>query len=368
MTPPNAISSSEQLSTKVIDTLIELLGSEKKFSDIRFESDGMITIKTAKGWVDAEVFDTPSFTDIGDFLVALDTNWQESIEKGSINRPLDLTSWRLRINAYLAFGGKKLMLSIRKIPMVIPTIQEVGLPASTRILLENTSGLILLSGPTGSGKTTSMAAMVDVINSTRNAHILTIEDPIEFLHNFKSSIFSQREIGVDCINFAEAVKDALRQRPDVIVIGEIRDKETAEQAIIAGESGHLVIGTLHASSAAGTVGKLLGFFNADERDSKLQSLQGSLVAIINQTLIPKKNHDGHVLAVDFLANHKRQYSKILNDPEKIAQAMERHDDGDISISLSESISKLILSDMVEKVDAARSVSSNVSAYEKIRNM
>lgn len=368
MTPLKEIETSEKLSTKVIDTLSELLSLDKNFSAIRYESDGVITIKTAKGWEDSEIFDEIAFTDIGDFLCALDTNWQESLEKGSLNLPLDLTSWRLRINAYLAFGGKKLMLSIRKIPMNIPTIQEVGLPSATRILLENTSGIILLSGPTGSGKTTSMAAMVDVINTTRNAHILTIEDPIEFIHKQKSSIFSQREVGVDCLTFSDAVRDALRQHPDVIVIGEIRDKETAEQAIIAGESGHLVIGTLHSSSAAGTVGKLLGFFSADERESKLQSLQGSLVAIINQTLIPKKGHDGHVLAVDFLANHKGQYSKILNDPAMIAHAMARQDDGDISISLSDSISKLIASGLVEKVDAARSVSRKAYDYEKIRNM
>ena len=356
------------LSTKVIDILISLLNSETKFSDIRFESEGMVMIKTAKGWVDSGVLENPSFTDISDFLGSLDTNWEESIRQGSLNRPLDLSSWRLRINAYLAFGGKKLMMSIRKIPMIIPSIQETGLPSSTRILLENTSGLILITGPTGSGKTTTMAAMVDVINSSRNAHILTIEDPIEFLHKYKSSIFSQREIGVDCDSFSEGVKDALRQRPDVIVIGEIRDKETAEQAIIAGESGHLVIGTLHASSAAGSVGKLLGFFNSDERDSKLQSIQGSLIAVINQTLIPKKNHDGHALAVDFMANHKRQYSKILDEPEKVSAMIERQDEGDISISLGESITKLITSGAIDKVDAAKAVAGNTAVYEKIRNM
>lgn len=344
-----------ELSTKVIDILIGLLNSKTKFSDIRFESEGMVMIKTSQGWIDSGVLEDPTFVDISDFLGSLDTNWEESIKKGSLNRPLDLTSWRLRINAYLAFGGKKLMMSIRKIPVNIPSIQETGLPSSIRILLESTSGLILITGPTGSGKTTTMAAMVDVINSSRNAHILTIEDPIEFLHSYKSSIFSQREIGVDCDSFSEGVKDALRQRPDVIVIGEIRDKETAEQAITAGESGHLVIGTLHASSAAGTVGKLLGFFNADERDSKLQSIQGSLIAVINQTLIPKKDHDGHALAVDFMANHKRQYSKILADTDKVSAMIERKDDGDISISLSESIAKLISSGTVDKIDAAKAV-------------
>ncbi len=354
-----------ELSTKVINLIIELLNSDKKFSDIRIESDGPVMIKTAKGWGLHDSFDDPSFDEVSDFLTTLDPNWNEEIKSSSLNRPLDLTIYRLRINAYLAFGGKKLMISIRKIPNHPPAIQDVGLPASVRILLESTSGLILLSGPTGSGKTTSMAAMVDVINTTRNAHILTIEDPIEFVHQYKSSIFSQREIGVDCTTFSEGVRDALRQRPDVIVIGEIRDKETAEQAIIAGESGHLVIGTLHASSAAGTVGKLLGFFNADERESKLQSLAGSLVAVINQTLIPKKDDDGYVLAIDFMANHKRQFSRILAEPDKIASLIESDD---ISIGLAESISKLIKDNQVDKAEAARSVAGNASVYEKIRNI
>jgi twitching motility protein PilT len=355
-------------STKVIEILIEMLNSEKVYSEIRFESESPVMIKTASGWIDADVILDVTHEDISDFLESLDTNWREHIKQGSLNRPLDLTSWRLRINGYLAFGGKKLMLSIRKIKKKVPTITEVGLPNTMRILLENPSGLILFSGPTGSGKTTSIAAMVEAINGERNAHILTIEDPIEYLHTPNKSIFSQREIGVDCESFSKAVKDAMRQSPEVIVIGEILDKETAEQALIAGESGHLVLGTLHASSAAGTVGKFLGFFNADEYDSKLNALQGSLVAIINQTLIPRKDGNGQALAVDFMANHKRTYSKILNEADKINMAMARKDDGDLSISLSDSVAKLVSADVVDKAAAARSIINNTVAYEKMKNM
>lgn len=354
-----------ELSTKVIDLIIELLNSEKRFSDIRIESDGPILIKTAKGWTLYDSFDDPNFDEVSDFLTALEPNWNELIKITSLNRPLDLTKYRLRINAYLAFGGKKLMLSVRKIPNNPPSLLDVGLPASIRLLLETTSGLILISGPTGSGKTTSMAAMVDVINTTRNAHILTIEDPIEYVHKYKSSIFSQREIGVDCTTFSEGVRDALRQRPDVIVIGEIRDKETAEQAILAGESGHLVIGTLHSSSAANTVGKLLGFFNSDERESKLQSISGSLVAVINQTLIPKKDDDGYALAIDFMANHKRQFSRVLSEPDKVATLI---DSDEISVGLADSVSKLIMENQVDKAEAARCVAGNASVYERIRNL
>ncbi|MDP3008260.1 MAG: ATPase, T2SS/T4P/T4SS family [Methylococcales bacterium] len=352
---------------ELITSIFELLKSEIQFSDIRLESDAPLMIKTSKGWVDSNIIHLPSFEDIGNFLANIEPDWEKALLKGSINRPLDLQTVRLRINAYLAFGGKKLMASIRRVPMDPPTIQETGLPASVRLLLENTSGIILLSGPTGSGKTTSMAAMVDVTNDNRNAHILTIEDPIEFLHKSKKAVFSQREIGVDVLSFSEGVKDALRQRPDIIVIGEIRDKETAEQALIAGESGHLVIGTLHASSAIGTISKILGFFNADERASRLQSLSGSLVGVINQTLIPKKNGDGYALAVDFLANHKRQYSRFLGEPDKITSMMSRKEDDGVSIPLADSILKLIADGVIDKVEAARAVSGNAAVYDKIRN-
>lgn len=349
------------------DTLLNLIGSGAAFSDILLESEAPIMLKTSRGWVDSEELEYPSWADIEAFLEGIDPAWREGIESGAINRPLNLHTCRLRINAYLAFGGKKLMASIRIIPNTPPALSEIGLPGATRLLMENSSGLILISGPTGSGKTTSMASMVDVINETRNAHVITIEDPIEFVFTRKQSIFSQREIGVDCPTFLYGVKDAMRQRPDVIVIGEIRDRDTAEQAIIAGESGHLVIGTLHASSAAGTLSKLLGFFPSQEREARLQSLGGSLVGIVNQTLIPKNDGSGFALAVDFLANHKRQHSRALGDPDKLQASMDRNEDG-VSIGLSASVSKLIQSGAVDKAEAAKSVAGNSAVYDKIRNL
>jgi twitching motility protein PilT len=355
--------------SNLLTVLLELLNGDKQFSDVRVEPNTPIMIKTASGWEDAHVFDVPTMDDISVFLKDIDENYQETLLSGlSVNKPLNLNAWRLRINAYLASGGEKLMLSIRKIPINVPSIQETGLPAATRLILENASGLILISGPTGAGKTTSMAAMVNEINATRNAHILSIEDPIEYVHKPNLSIFSQREIGVDCKSFYVGVKDALRQKPDVIIIGEIRDKETAEQALIAGESGHLVIGTLHASSAVGTINKLLGFFNADERESKLQSLSSSLVAIFNQTLIPKKSGVEFALAVDFLANHNRTYSRILGEPDKVTSKMDNKESDDASVPLVVSITKLINEGVVDKGQAAKCVSGNATVYEKIRKL
>lgn len=352
---------------KLAQTILGLIGSNQSFSDIMIESEGPIMLKTSRGWVDSGETDYPSWTDISDFLADLDPSWDSVIREGAMSRPLDLYSCRLRVNAYLAYGGRSLMASVRLIPNDPPSLSDIGLPSGVRLLMESPRGLILISGPTGSGKTTSMASMVDVINETRNAHIITIEDPIEYVFKRKKSIFSQREIGVDCKSFFDGVKDAMRQRPDVIVIGEIRDRDTAEQAIIAGESGHLVIGTLHAGSAAGTITKLLGYFNSQEREAKQQSLAGSLVGIINQTLIPRVDGKGYALAVDFLANHKRQHSRVLHDQDKLQASLDRNEDG-VSVGIAASVAKLIQAGIVDKADAAKSVAENVSVYERIRNL
>lgn len=351
----------------LVPQILSLLQSDKTFSDILMESDGPVMLKTSKGWSDAGITPYPTMDQIGEFLDPVDPAWHDNIVRGSINRPLDLQTWRLRVNAYLALGGKKLMVSIRRVPLTPPSLQQTGLPPSVRLLLESPHGIILISGATGAGKTTSMAAMVDVINEMRHAHIITIEDPIEFVFKRKNSVFSQREIGVDCASFAQGVQDAMRQRPDVIVIGEIRDRETAEQALIAGESGHLVIGTLHASSASGTISKILGFYGAQERPARLESLAGSLVGVINQSLIPKKTGGGYALAVDFLANHKRQYSRILGHPDKIHTMLTQQEDG-VSLGLGDSILKLISDGVVDISEAAKVVSGNAMVYDKIRKV
>ena len=287
--------------TEFLNKLFAVLDSESVYSDFLLESDGPVMVRGYDGWVNAPLTEKPSKETIGKFIETLDPLWEDTIKKSAINRPLSLQTCRLRVNAYMACGGMKLMASIRRIPKTPPTIQQLGLPNGIRLLLENPKGIILISGATGAGKTTTMASMVDMINDMRRAHIVTVEDPIEYVFERKNSVFSQREVGMDCASFAEGVKDAMRQRPNVIVIGEIRDRETAEQALLAGESGHLVIGTFHASSACGTISKMLGFFGGDERSSKLQALSESLVGVINQSLIPKVSKDGYALAVDFLA-------------------------------------------------------------------
>lgn len=355
----------EQHTSSFIDQLTSLLDQENRYSDFLLETDGDIMVKGCDGWSKSDLTIRPTMEELSSFIDIVDPSWHETIREGSINRPFELNNSRLRINAYMSFGGKKLMVCIRKMPKTPPTIQELGLPKGVRLLLENPRGLIIISGATGAGKTTTMAAMVQLINEIKKNHIITIEDPIEYVFQRQNSIFSQREIGLDCPSFAEGVRDAMRQRPDVIVIGEIRDRKTAEQAILAGESGHLVIGTFHASSAVGTISKLLGFFNGDERGAKLQALSGSLVGVINQVLIPKVSKEGYALAVDFLANHKRQYSRVMNDIDKVQGLLSRAEDG-ISISLGQSILNLVSAGEINISDAAKYVYGNSSVYDRIR--
>lgn len=347
--------------------LIDLLDSEETYSDILLESGVPAMVKTSRGWFDAGLDIVPTIESIGEFLAPVAPGWKDEIKKGALNKRIDLENWRLRINAYNAYGGEKLMASVRRIPHKPPTLQQTRLPTPTRLLLESPRGIILISGATGSGKTTSMAAMLEVLNEMRRAHIITIEDPIEFVFERKNSIFSQREIGVDCQSFYEGVRDAMRQCPDVIVIGEIRDRDTAEQALLAGESGHLVIGTLHANSACGTISKMLGFFGGNEQPARLQSLSGSLVGIINQTLIPKKASGGYAMAVDFLANNKRQYSRILSDLDKVQTMLDHGEDG-LSLGLGNSIRKLVTDGVVEIADAAKVASGNAVVYDKIKGL
>ena len=351
--------------TEFLNKLFAVLDSESVYSDFLLESDGPVMVRGYDGWVNAPLTEKPSKETIGKFIETLDPLWEDTIKKSAINRPLSLQTCRLRVNAYMACGGMKLMASIRRIPKTPPTIQQLGLPNGIRLLLENPKGIILISGATGAGKTTTMASMVDMINDMRRAHIVTVEDPIEYVFERKNSVFSQREVGMDCASFAEGVKDAMRQRPNVIVIGEIRDRETAEQALLAGESGHLVIGTFHASSACGTISKMLGFFGGDERSSKLQALSESLVGVINQSLIPKVSKDGYALAVDFLANHKRQYSKVLGEIDKVQSLLSRAEDG-VSLSLGQSILNLVSSGVVNISDAGKVVYGNSIVYDRIR--
>ena len=206
--------------------------------------------------------------------------------KADLDFAVVLDGQRFRANGYFSSYGPSMVL--RKIVTEVPEMQKLGLPDAAHEAIKNKTGLILVTGQTGSGKSTSLAAMIGEINATRNENIITIEDPIEFVHHAKQSIISQREVGKDTASFAKALKSALRQDPDIILVGEMRDYETVSLALTAAETGHLVFGTLHAADAAGTITRVLDVFPPDQKELAQAMLAGSIRLVMSQQLLKKK--------------------------------------------------------------------------------
>ncbi len=205
---------------------------------------------------------------------------------------------RFRVSVFKERGNYGLVL--RQIPNKLLTLEQIGLPPSVKDLLYRPRGLILVTGPTGSGKTTTLASMIDVINTERDCHIITIEDPIEYYHHHKKSVVTQREIGVDVPDFAEALRRGLRQDPDVILVGEMRDLETMEAAITAAETGHLVFATLHTTGAARTVDRIVDAFPTNQQEQIRTQLASSIVAVISQLLLVRADTKGRVACFEIM--------------------------------------------------------------------
>jgi twitching motility protein PilT len=205
---------------------------------------------------------------------------------------------RFRVNVY--FQRESLGAAFRLIPAELKTLEQLGLPPVLKDFTTKPRGLVLVTGPTGSGKSTTLAAVIDEINRTRDDHIMTIEDPIEFLHRHKKCIVNQREIGPDAVSFAEALRGALRQDPDVILLGEMRDLETIGTALTAAETGHLVFATLHTQDAPSTVDRLIDVFPGAQQEQIRVQIAATLQGIVTQTLLPTADGQGRVAALEIL--------------------------------------------------------------------
>jgi twitching motility protein PilT len=227
----------------------------------------------------------------------------EQQKRLEIERQLDLSysipgRARFRVNIYSQ--RESLAGAFRLIPAELKSLEELGLPSTLYELCNKPRGLVLVTGPTGSGKSTTLAAIVDEINRTRDDHIMTIEDPIEFLHRHKRCIVNQREIGPDAVSFADALRGALRQDPDVILLGEMRDLETISTAITAAETGHLVFATLHTQDAPSTIDRLIDVFPAAQQEQIRVQLAATIQGIVTQTLVPTVDGKGRVAALEIL--------------------------------------------------------------------
>jgi twitching motility protein PilT len=220
-----------------------------------------------------------------------------------LNRQLDFAYSmpglaRFRVNVY--YQREAVGAAFRLIPQEIKSLEELSLPHILHQLAEYPRGLVLVTGPTGSGKSTTLAAVIDEINRNRAEHILTVEDPIEFVHRHKRCIVNQREIGPDAMSFGLALKAALRQDPDVILVGEMRDLETISTALTAAETGHLVFGTLHTQSAPSTIDRIIDVFPPEQQEQVRIMLAGSLQAVVTQSLLPTADGNGRIAALEIL--------------------------------------------------------------------
>ena len=232
---------------------------------------------------------------------------------------------RFRVNAYWQRGSIGLIMRVIE-DKPIPTFQQLGLPVETfEQLAQHERGLILVTGPTGSGKTTTLASLLDHINATQPVNIVTLEDPIEVLHKDRMAMISQRELGLDTMSFANGLRASMRQDPDVILIGEMRDKETVEAALSAAQTGHLVFSTLHTQDAIRSVNRIIDFFAPHERDQIRQGLSESIVGIVSQRLLPKVG-GGRVLGLEILLGTPT-VRECIKDPERIEEIKQALQEG-----------------------------------------
>jgi twitching motility protein PilT len=232
---------------------------------------------------------------------------------------------RFRVNAFRQRGS--VSIALRAIPFAVRTIDELGLPPVVKKLADEPRGIILLTGTTGSGKSTTLAAMIDQINSTRAKHIVTLEDPIEYLHRDKMSIVNQREVGSDTKSFAQAMRRVLRQDPDVILIGEMRDEETVRTALSAAETGHLVLSTLHTLDATETINRIIDFFPPHLQQQARVMLASTLRGAISQRLVPRFDREGRIAVSEVMMVTGRVQDLILN-PEETGRITEVISEGD----------------------------------------
>ncbi|THE15294.1 type IV pilus twitching motility protein PilT [Bacillus timonensis] len=238
--------------------------------------------------------------------------WDRFKQKGELDFSYGISGVsRFRVNIYMQRGCPA--IAFRVIPTSIPTIEDLVLPQVLKKISQKPQGLILVTGPTGSGKSTTLAAMIHYINQTMSKHVVTLEDPIEYLHKHGMSIIEQREVGSDTRNFANGLRAALRQDPDVILVGEMRDLETTQTAITAAETGHLVLGTLHTVNAPSTIDRIIDMFPYAQQPQIRIQLANVLVSVISQRLFPTVDKKGRKAATEILLNNSAVANLIRNE-------------------------------------------------------
>src|SRR3981189_1361564 len=281
------------------DLLMEVVS--RRASDLHLSAGACPTVRVRGRLAPLEEYPKLSSTDTREIIYSILTGDQR--QRLEANWQLDFAysipgHARFRVNAYFQRGA--LGAAFRLIPFELASIDSLGLPAAVHDFTRRPRGFVLVTGPTGSGKSTSLAAMIDEINATREEHIMTIEDPIEFLHGHKKCLVNQRELGADAQSFGDALKAALRQDPDVILVGEMRDLETISTALTAAETGHLVFATLHTQDTPQTIDRIIAASPPEQQEQVRIMIANSLQAVVTQALLPTADGVGRIAALEIL--------------------------------------------------------------------
>ena len=304
--------------------------------------------------------------DIDEIIAGITTAEQQEVFKKELQ--LDFSYHlegvsRFRVNVYQEYHGPA--ISFRLIPDEIPTIEDLNLDDVVKTLAMMHSGLILVTGPTGSGKSTVIASMIDYINKKRSAHIITIEDPIEFLYKSENCLFSQRELNVHTRTFAGAIRAALRQDPDIVMVGEMRDLETISAAITLAETGHLVLSTLHTIDAAQTVDRIIDVFPANQQQQIRSQLAGTLKGVISQTLVPRADGVGRVAAREIMVvNDAIQNCIQKAETSQMYSIMQISADEGMRL-MDDSLQMLVQQGVITAEDAISHASDGDALYQKL---
>ncbi len=319
---------------EIDDLLTAMLDSHDNVSDLNITCDRPLQVE-ASGQMVPVAFDPPieNLTPFQTEVFALNLiNGDRRLTQNLVNQGSCDSSYQLggkarfRVNIFQARGNVSIVL--RKLETKIPTLEDLKLPEAFRKMLDEKTGMILVTGATGSGKSTSLAALLNEFNATRSVHIVTLEDPVEFVHPNRKATFNQRELGTDYDSFSSGLRAALRQAPKIILVGEMRDRETVELGMKASETGHLVLSTLHTVSAGSTVNRIVGMFNNDEEKQIRQRLADTIRWVVGQRLLPKVG-GGRVAIHDILANTIRSKESILNGEAEGKTFYEIQEGGDV---------------------------------------
>jgi twitching motility protein PilT len=278
--------------------LITKLSDTTKLSDIHIHADEKLAYREFGDMIQLDQI--VSSEDIRDFLqeVLSESDFIDFIENKDFDFAIEKDGKRFRVNAFQEDG--KIALVLRRIESKVPNFDDLNLPAYIRTVPNLETGLVLVTGPTGSGKSTTLASLIDVINATHKGHIITIEDPVEFKHQSKSCVVSQREVGRDTKSFLSALRASLREDPDVILVGELRDLETIQLALTAAETGHLVFGTLHTNSAPSTITRIIDVFPPAQQEQIRSQLASTLRCVLTQRLVKREDQEGRIALFELM--------------------------------------------------------------------